>query len=90
MALDILMKGTSLDWTENNQLYDELKAWGKRIDILTTGMAFKKEPQEFLLSLHKAWSGERGQPQIESMDVTGDDAISTNASRMLLKLTAKQ
>ena len=57
MTLDILMKGSSLDWTEDNQLYDPFKAWRKRVVMLMTAMAMKKEPQEFIChSIKGRWA----------------------------------
>ena len=45
ITLYILMKGPSLDWTKDIQLYDHFKAWRKRVDMLMTGTALKKAPQ---------------------------------------------
>ena len=45
--------------------------------MLTTGIALKKEPQEFICHCIKASSGETGQTHIESEGLTGDDATST-------------
>ena len=58
MALDILTKGPIPDWTEDNQLYGCFKAWRKSVGMLTTGMALKKELQEFICHCIKAWFGE--------------------------------
>ena len=77
MALGILMKGPSLNWTDDNQLYDQFKAWGKRVQMLTTGIALKKEPQEFICHCIKAQSGKTGQAHIKSVGLTGNDASNT-------------
>ena len=57
MTLDILTKAPSLNWTEDNQLYDCFKTWRKRVEMLITGMALKKEPQEIMCYCIKTWSG---------------------------------
>ena len=67
IALDVLVKGSSLDWTEDNQLYNHIKAWRKRVDMLMTGMALKKELQELICQYIKAWLGEMGHTHIEAM-----------------------
>ena len=76
LALDILPKGPSLDWTENNQLHDCFKAWRERVEILMTGMALKKKPKEFIRHCLKVWSGQTGYAHIEAVGLTGDDATS--------------
>ena len=77
MTLDILMKGPSLDLTEDNQIYDCFKAWRKRVEMLMTDMTQKKDLQEFLCHFIKAWSGETGHTHIEAVGLTGDNATST-------------
>ena len=77
MALHILTKGPSLNWTEDNELYDYFKVWREKVEMLTTGMALKKEPQEFICQCIKAWSGETVQAYIECTSLIGDDATST-------------
>ena len=77
MALDILTKEPSLNWTEDNQLYDCCKAWRKRVEMLITGMTLGKEPKESICRCIKACSGETGQTPIESVGHTCDDATST-------------
>ena len=64
MVLDILMKGPSLDWTDDNQLHDCFKVWRKVLEMLMTGMTLKKE------------SGETSYSHIETVGLTGDDAAS--------------
>ena len=64
MALDILMKEISLDWTEYNQLSDHFKALRKKVEMLMTGMALKKEPEDFMCHCIKFWSGETGYAHI--------------------------
>ena len=48
--------------------------------MLITGMALKKEYQKLMCHCIKAWSGETGQMNIESVGLTGDDATSTKFS----------
>ena len=57
MALEILMKGPSLDWTEDNQLYDHFKAWRNRVEMLITSMALEERTPRIHLSLHKGMVG---------------------------------
>ena len=71
------MKGPCLDWTEDNQLYAYFKAWRERVEMLVTGMALKKEPQEFICHCIKAWSGKTHHTHIEVVCHTGDDATRT-------------
>ena len=52
MVLYILMKGPSLDWIEDTHLYDHIRAWRKRIEMLMTSMAEERAPR-FHLSLQK-------------------------------------
>ena len=75
-ALDILMKEPSLNWMEDNQLYDYFKTWRKRIEMLTTGMHWRKS-QDFMCHCIKGWSEETGQTHNESAGFTDDDIIST-------------
>ena len=77
MVLVFLMKGPSLDWTEDNQIYDCFKAWRKKVEMLMTDLALKKDLQEFICHCIKAWSGETGHTHIEVVGVTGDNATST-------------
>ena len=77
MVLDILTKRPSLDWMEDNQIYDYFKAWRKRLEILMTSIALKKEPQEFICHCIKAWSGKTGHAHIEAVGHTSDNAINT-------------
>ena len=82
---DILMKGSSLDWTQDNQLYDCFKAWRKRVEMLMTCMARKKEPQEFICHSIKAWSLETGHAHIEVVSLTGYISTSTKCILDTLK-----
>ena len=77
MALDILMKGCSLDWTHDNQLYDCFKTWKKRVEMLMTGFALKQKLQEFTCHCIKAWLGEIGHTHIEAAGLMDNDANST-------------
>ena len=45
--------------------------------MLTTGMALKEEPYNFICQCTKAWSVETGQVHIESVGLTGDGGTST-------------
>ena len=85
MVLDILQKGLSLVWTEDNQLYDNFMAWRKRLEMLISGVALKKEPQEFICHCIKAWLGKMGHIHIKSAGLTGDDANSTECLLDALK-----
>ena len=53
--------------------------------MLTTGMALKKELQEFIYHCIKAWSGETAQTHIEAAGLTGDDATSTKHNLDILE-----
>ena len=77
MALDILTKGLSLDWTEDNQLYDHYKALRKRVELMMTGMALKKETQDFISHCIKAWFGMMGHARIEVVGLTVDNSNCT-------------
>ena len=77
MVLDILRKGPSLYWTEENQLYDHFKDWRKRVEVLMTSMALKEKPQDFICHCIKAWSGETGHAHIEAAGISGDDVATT-------------
>ena len=77
MALDILMMGPRLVWIEDNQQYDHFKAWRKRVEMLTTGMALKKEPQDFICHCIKALSGETGHEHLEVAGLTVDNVART-------------
>ena len=85
MALDILMKGPSLDWTEDNQLYDCFKALLKRAEMPTTDMVLKKELQESICHCIWAWLGETGRTHIEASGLTCDDANSIQCTLDILK-----
>ena len=61
MVLEIMTKGPSLDWTEDDRLYDRFKAWRQRVELLTHGMKLKEEEAEFMCHCIKVWSGETGQ-----------------------------
>ena len=80
MALDILMKAPSLDWTEDKYLYDCFRVWRKRVEMLMTSMALKIKPQEFICHCIVAWSGETDHVQIEMVGVTGDNATNTKST----------
>ena len=45
--------------------------------MLTTGMALRKEPQEFIYHCIIIWSRETDQTHIESAGLPGDDATNT-------------
>ena len=77
MALDILRKGSKLNWIEDNQLYDHFKTWRKRVEMMTTGMALKKKPQIFICHYIKAWSGKTDQAHIKYVGLTGNNVTST-------------
>ena len=68
-------------------MYDQFKALSKRVEILTTGMALNKEPQELICQCITALSGETGQTYIKSGGLTVDDATSTKSSWMPLMVT---
>ena len=85
MALDILIKGSSLDWTEDNQLYDCFKAWRKMVEMLIMGMALMEEPQDFICHCIKALLGETDHAYIKAVDLTGDDVPSTKCLLDTLK-----
>ena len=51
MALAILMKGHSLNWTEDNQIHDNFKACRKRKEMLITDT--EERAPRIHLSLHK-------------------------------------
>ena len=61
-------------------MYDCIKTWRKKGEMMTTGMVLKKEPQEFLCYCINAWSGETGQTHIEFVGFKGDDAPSAKHS----------
>ena len=42
--------------------------------MVKTGMALKKEAQEFMCNCTRAWSGEISHTHIEAVGLTGDDA----------------
>ena len=67
MALDILTKGPSLDFIEDNQMHYSFKALMKRIQMQMTVMTLKKESQEFIYQCIRAWSGEKGHTHIEAV-----------------------
>ena len=90
MALGILTKGPNLDWTEDKQIYDCFKAWGKRVEMLMTGMALKKEPNDSICHCIKAWLGDTSHAHIEATGLTGDDAASTKCLLDTLKGHCKQ
>ena len=77
VALYILMKGLSFNSTEDNLLCDHLKAWRKRVEMLTNKHGTEEGAPSILLSFIKTWSGELGQTHIGSVGLTGDNATST-------------
>ena len=77
MELDILTREPSLDWTEDDHLYNSFKAWRKGVEMMTSGIALKKEPKEFICNCIKAWSGETGHTHIEAVSLMGDNANTT-------------
>ena len=90
MAIDILTKVPSLDWTKDNKLHDHFNTWRKKVEMLITGMALKKKPQDFICHCIKAWSGETGHAHIKAEGITGHDVASTKCLLDTHKVTANK
>ena len=89
MTLDILTKGPSFDWSEDNLLHGRFKTWRKKVELLTKGMELKKEPVEFVCHSIKVWSGETCQTHIEAVDLSDEDVKSTKKCLDVLEQQCK-